>query len=435
MVTSEEKRTFMQKLIKQFGSSKDVEAIQKQLHALLLRDTNNGKMYKYRSFDKKGRSVESLRNGTLYCSKPTAFNDPFDCKVGITVKSLIETQYNIELDLLSSILEKYITVQNGLVSLENCTEDEQRVIKKLLNNPILSGYISDNKHTSRTVKQETAHLAENAFVITELLQTVLSDEAFAGSLGICADMLPKLFAQITPEGMLEISKDDATYEDYARAQGITDDADEIALTMQMTSKLCPDKQDAVKNVQQLLDKTESDMLEALGNMFLIGCLCTDFKNRLMWSHYADSHKGFCIEFDFSGADRSAFLNLPFPISYTESRPLIPWKAAFNNSQQNIAEAAEELMLAVLTKDKAWEYENEWRILLSSSEKPNLKMPRITCIYLGAAIEEKNRLKIIKIAQEQSIPVKQMNVDRGAYSLHAEDVDISGFIFKKSKSSK
>ena len=59
----------------------------------------------------------------------------------------------------------------------------------------------------------------------------------------------------------------------------------------------------------------------------------------------------------------------------------------------------------------------------------------TCIYLGAAIEEKNRLKIIKIAQEQSIPVKQMKVDRGAYSLHAEDVDISGFIFKKSKSSK
>ena len=434
MVTAEEKHAFMQTMIKQFNTA-DVDLLQSQLHALLLRDTNNGKMYKYRSFDKHGRSLEALRNGTLYCSKPTAFNDPFECKVGITVKSLMEAQYNIELDLLSAIFEKYIAIQNGSLKLNDCSDDEQRIIKKLLENQILTHYISENRNVDRTIEQETKYLAENAFVITELLQTVLSDEAFAGSLGFCSQMLPKLFAQITPEGLLEISKDSSSYEDFARAQGITDDADEIALTMQMINKLYPEKTEAADDIQQLIDKFEKEMLDSLGNMFLIGCLCTDFKNRLMWSHYADSHKGFCVEFDFSGDDKSAFFNLPFPIYYTDARPLIPWKAAFDNSQQNITDASVDLMLAVLTKDKAWEYENEWRILISASEKPNLKMPKITCIYLGAAIEEKNRLKIIKIAQEQSIPVKQMKVDRGEYGLHAENIDVNSYNFKKTKSSK
>ena len=147
MVTAEEKHVFMQTMIKQFNTA-DVELLQNQLHALLLRDTNNGKMYKYRSFDKHGRSLEALRNGTLYCSKPTAFNDPFECKVGITVKSLIEAQYNIELDLLSAIFEKYIAIQNGSLKLTDCSDDEQRIINKLLKNGNLYFWICNSQISS-----------------------------------------------------------------------------------------------------------------------------------------------------------------------------------------------------------------------------------------------------------------------------------------------
>ena len=49
------------------------------------------------------------------------------------------------------------------------------------------------------------------------------------------------------------------------------------------------------------------------------------------------------------------------------------------------------------------------------------MPRVSCIYLGASIEKENRDKVIAIAKERNIPVKQMKVDRGAYDLHSEDV--------------
>lgn len=54
-----------------------------------------------------------------------------------------------------------------------------------------------------------------------------------------------------------------------------------------------------------------------------------------------------------------------------------------------------------------------------TEDSEFKMPRVSCIYLGASIEKENRDKVIAIAKERNIPVKQMKVDRGAYDLHAE----------------
>jgi len=53
-----------------------------------------------------------------------------------------------------------------------------------------------------------------------------------------------------------------------------------------------------------------------------------------------------------------------------------------------------MMLGLLTKDDAWEYENEWRILINASENSELAMPKISCVYLGASIEKENKVKIL-----------------------------------------
>ena len=49
------------------------------------------------------------------------------------------------------------------------------------------------------------------------------------------------------------------------------------------------------------------------------------------------------------------------------------------------------------------------------------MPPISCIYLGANIENDNKIKIMNIAKKFNIPVKQMTIDRGKYALHAKDI--------------
>lgn len=419
MVSSEEKRKYIEDMIKMSYQKIEPIELQRQLHTLLLRDTNGGKLYKYRSFDKDGYSLKNLREGTLHCSKADAFNDPFDCKIGVTFQSLYAAKYETEFDEVGKVLEKYIKVAQGESQIEDCNVDEQRVINKLLSSKILNDFLVNNDDRVETQEELAIFLANNYFVVVELMQIVLSDEVFRASLGVCVDMLPRMLERVSPEGMLLISSEDASFEDYARANGVVEDTDEIGLTMLLSQKLYPEYNGVVENLQNLLDEMDSKLAEKMKNLFLVGCLCTSYKNRLMWSHYADSHKGFCIEYDFSEPEDELLSKLPLPVVYSEKRPSVPWKAAINNSEENMEEAYAEIMMGLLTKDKDWEYENEWRILIGATEDSELVMPKVSCIYLGASIEKENRDKVIAIAKERNIPVKQMKVDRGAYDLHAE----------------
>lgn len=420
MVSSDEKRKIIEDMIKMSYQQIQPIELQHQLHKLLLRDTNGGKLYKYRSFDKRGYSYKNLQDGTLHCSKANEFNDPFDCKIGVTFKSLYTAKYETEFDVVGELLQKYIMVLHDEMQIERINIEEQRVIRKLLDNKKLNDFFNNNDAIEK--EEEIALFwKENAFIIVELLRIIFSDEMFNESLGSCINILPRVIENVCQEGIILISDDNVGIEDYARVNGIMDDVDEIGLAMRLSQKLYPELGEAVKDVQRLIDDMDYKLAEKMKNLFYIGCLCTSYKNRLMWSHYAESHKGFCIEYDFSGMGEDILSKLPLPVIYSENRPLIPWKAAFENSEKNMEEAYAEIMIGLLTKDKAWEYENEWRILINATDDSEFKMPPISCIYLGATIERNNRDMILDIAQKHNIPVKQMKVDRGAYDLHAEDV--------------
>jgi len=413
MVTSDEKREFLESLIEYYSGSKNVEGIQSKLHALLLRDTANGRLYKYRSFDKNGYSLVNLSNNTLRCSKPSDFNDPFDSKAGIRINTLYMAQYPEANRLLTSVFEKYPLVLNGSISISNCTVEEKHLIEKLLSDNILNGYLNKNAETNTPV--------ENTSFVVRLIQVVLSDTLFENSLKPFVKPLCEMLAHIDSDKILTLTDETELYKELAQTSGIESDSDELSLTTSISKKLFPEQTVSLETTESIFQNMEMQLSEAMDNMFRIGCLCTDFKNRLMWSHYADSHKGFCIEYDFSGQDKSIFTKLPFPVYYSNSRPQIPWEYAIDNSPSSIARASEHLMLGMLAKDSAWEYENEWRILIGTNEPPDLIMPKITCIYLGACITDDNRSKILDIAKKNGIPVKQMKVDRGIYELHAEDI--------------
>lgn len=94
----------------------------------------------------------------------------------------------------------------------------------------------------------------------------------------------------------------------------------------------------------------------------VGVLCLSEKNNdiLMWAHYAESHKGFVVEFDsgseFFDQTLSAQDNLRklLKVEYSEKRPSL--------TISDITEV--ELFLA---KSKHWEYEKEWRMVMPLKE--------------------------------------------------------------------
>ena len=421
MVNSEEKKEILTNLIFNISLDDDAAEIQTKLYDLLLRDTREGKLYKYRTFDKKGYSLGNFEAGTLHCSKPSDFNDPFDCKIGVTFQSLYAAKYGTEFDILCDILNRFIQVVHKEVEFIDCNEDEQRIITKLLENDVLLNFVLENYGIAYSDEEAEEIVRKNAVAILMLMKTVLEDQKFSPSLGICASILPKLMETYSQTGFLSSTGENVSFEDFARANGIVEDTDEIGLTVLLSQKINPMLAGVSEDVQSYIDNMEKQICDKTANLFLIGCLCTDYKNRLMWSHYADSHKGFCIEYDYSQINEETLKKLPMPIIYTSKRPLIPWKPVLDNTPENIREACNEMMLGLLTKDDAWEYENEWRILINASENSELAMPKISCVYLGASIEKENKIKILNIAREKGIPVKQMKVDRGEYALHAEVV--------------
>ena len=58
--------------------------------------------------------------------------------------------------------------------------------------------------------------------------------------------------------------------------------------------------DALKNRDALEDKVRKNTIEtqqAVLERYRVYCLCPDVHNMLMWAHYADKHRGICLEFN------------------------------------------------------------------------------------------------------------------------------------------
>lgn len=170
---------------------------------------------------------------------------------------------------------------------------------------------------------------------------------------------------MTPDGKLLIAQENATYEDFARSLGIQDDADEITLTSLMYQSQRPDDASAAIKMDTDLARVNVEMKDVMDKTYRVGCLCTDYKNRLMWSHYANGHKGFCIEYDFSVPCKERSELLVLPVVYSRERPKFPWSvalAADKNSDAVKNDGARAMIRSLVTKDDAWQYEDEWRII-------------------------------------------------------------------------
>ena len=92
-------------------------------------------------------------------------------------------------------------------------------------------------------------------------------------------------------------------------------------------------------------------LEAIG----ILCLTESPENLLMWAHYADSHRGFVIEFDPAVSFFDRRLS-----SEDELRHLR--RVAYRDERPSIVIADVESFAPFLTKGTDWHYEAEWRIM-------------------------------------------------------------------------
>jgi Protein of unknown function (DUF2971) len=95
-------------------------------------------------------------------------------------------------------------------------------------------------------------------------------------------------------------------------------------------------------------------------------------NQLLWSHYADSHRGICIGFLMSATPD---LSCASPVTYNDNLPV--WRG----------DDKDLMSMVFCTKSTDWSYEQEWRVITES--KTFLSLPKIAIhtVILGARISD------------------------------------------------
>jgi hypothetical protein len=79
--------------------------------------------------------------------------------------------------------------------------------------------------------------------------------------------------------------------------------------------------DIYEGVPQLNQEIDYYKLQKLSDLVSMTCMTETNNNNLMWSHYADSHQGFCVEYDFRLLKEDPF-NISyhlFPVLYRKER--------------------------------------------------------------------------------------------------------------------
>lgn len=141
-------------------------------------------------------------------------------------------------------------------------------------------------------------------------------------------------------------------------------------------------------------------------------LSKTFTDELLWAHYANSHNGFCIEYDldklceFEGTKYSIF-----DVLYQNKPPIMNVDSMFTSDAQN-----EILQKLTSVKSKRWEYEEEIRIITPSEGKQYYDFRAVRSIYFGLRMKKENIRLIMETLQGRGIKYFQMQLKANTYEL-------------------
>lgn len=162
--------------------------------------------------------------------------------------------------------------------------------------------------------------------------------------------------------------------------------------------------------------------------FRINCFTeNDYSNILMWSHYADCHKGFCLEYDVqSDKFKNHLLNFIHPVIYSNdiydlSEYIYCVIEKYKGKKKIINHS--HLLLSALFKSTQWESEKEWRLVLTKDNKNDkfVDVDNPSAIYMGLNIENKYRKCLMAFACDKNIPIYEMFQKGNEYKLIAKEI--------------
>ena len=158
----------------------------------------------------------------------------------------------------------------------------------------------------------------------------------------------------------------------------------------------------------------------------VSCFSELNDSLLMWAHYANNHRGICVEYDLIEVNRVTQFTA-IPVIYSDERPCFRFF-----DPKSIEKDTYRLFIHSLTsKSPEWSYEKEWRIVRAQGacgenwkiDKRGalLKMIQPSSIILGCAAQTEFEQKVKDYCSCRKINLYKMEKDSIQYQLNKKVV--------------
>lgn len=153
------------------------------------------------------------------------------------------------------------------------------------------------------------------------------------------------------------------------------------------------------------------------------CFCEDHLSTLMWSHYADYHKGFVLAYEKDALKQATCRNkdgetIPSTLKLDKIRyqmQMRDYGEFFYEYLPTIYKGVPPVLYSrflvemLFTKTKEWEYEKEWRLCsvpgdFTRPDPVDCLSIRPWAVFLGAKMPAKQKWQLYNIAKKKGIAV-------------------------------
>ncbi len=158
------------------------------------------------------------------------------------------------------------------------------------------------------------------------------------------------------------------------------------------------------SIERMIPEFEQGVRQDVEQVGLF-CLAAKSDDILMWSHYADCHRGFCIGFRTTN---DSILCDAQPVEYGNDYPVVDY---FRMTREQRTRAM------VLRKALHWQYEQEWRVVRVG--QPGLaKYPHgmLTSVILGCEITQTDREAVLEAVSVLPVELYQAQRHESDYAL-------------------
>ena len=190
-----------------------------------------------------------------------------------------------------------------------------------------------------------------------------------------------------------------------------------------------------RTLQNLLKKNSKIYVEDFKKYLHKGiyfiCLSSSNKINSLWAHYANNHNGICIEYDMNYfGDKKYLRDSCFKVEYvkkSDSTKDLKKQMKYDAHSRNL------MLKPFLKKSEEWNYEKEWRIILTDDVitqnsgfypyKPYIGFFKPSAVYLGLSISDKNEMLVRQICEIKGIPLYKARKSSRSYDFEFVEVDL------------